>query len=123
MRPRVIQARTLCRSTMKARPARMRRTMSRRPVIRACSKRTTRCSPSYPALQSNRPARLASGRFFVLATLCRGPCRALSVVFLQIALADADGLGRDLHQFVISDELDRGLKRDLYRRREAHRLV
>ncbi len=39
--------------------------------------------------------------------------RALALVLGEIALADADGLGRDLHQLVVGDELDGRLQREL----------
>src|SRR5690606_3217871 len=39
--------------------------------------------------------------------------RPLALVFLQVALADADRLRRDLGEFVVGDELDRVLERQL----------
>jgi hypothetical protein len=43
-------------------------------------------------------------------------------VLLQVALADADRLGRDLDQLVVGDELDRVLERELDRRRDLDRV-
>jgi hypothetical protein len=58
----------------------------------------------------------------VLGGLRRFARRALAVVLLQVALADADRLRRDLHQFVVGDELDRVLERQLDRRRDLDRV-
>src|SRR5512140_566601 len=52
--------------------------------------------------------------------LARG---ALALVLLQVPLADADRLRRALGQFVVGDELDGVLERELDRRRERDRLV
>src|SRR2546430_10856824 len=49
--------------------------------------------------------------------------RSLAVLLLQKALADADGGGRHLDQFVIGDELDRVLQRQLDGWREQDRIV
>ena len=56
------------------------------------------------------------------APLMRFARGALAVVLLQVALAQADRLGRDLHQFVVVDELDRVLQRQLDRRRDLDRV-
>jgi hypothetical protein len=47
---------------------------------------------------------------------------ALAVVFLQVALAQAHALGRDLDQLVVLDELDAVLQRQLDRRRDLDRV-
>ena len=48
--------------------------------------------------------------------------RLLALVLLQVALADADRLRRDLDQLVVGDELDRVLQRQLDRRRDLDRV-
>ena len=44
-------------------------------------------------------------------------------MLLQVALADADRLGRDFDQFVVVDEFDCRFQRQLDRRGQAHRFV
>src|ERR1700759_4140652 len=48
---------------------------------------------------------------------------ALALVLLEVALAQADRLGRDLDELVVVDELDRRLERELARRRQRELLV
>ncbi len=44
-------------------------------------------------------------------------------MLLQVALAQTDGLRRDLDQFIVIDEFHRILQRQLDRRHQAHRFV
>src|SRR5690606_35730301 len=52
-----------------------------------------------------------------------GAVGAAALVLLEVALAQADGLGRDLDELVVADELDRVLERELDGRREVDGLV
>src|SRR6187402_2228633 len=45
---------------------------------------------------------------------------ATTLVFLQVALAQTDGLRRDFDQFVVVDKLNRVFQRHLDRRHETH---
>ena len=57
------------------------------------------------------------------ADLGGGPVRALALVLLQEALAQADGFRRDLDQLVVGDEFHRVFQRQADRRHEVDRLV
>src|SRR5690606_12298638 len=71
--------------------------------------------------------RLARGGFcalyLIFSATCRGPTRALALVFLEEALADADGGGGDFDELVVVDELDGLLEGEADRRAEGEVLV
>src|SRR2546421_8313058 len=75
-------------------------------------------APSLARTPPKAPGARSSGRDGALAAR-----RALAVLLLQKALADADGGGRDLDQLVIGDELDRVLQRQLDGWRQQDRVV
>jgi hypothetical protein len=87
------------------------------PTISSAARRCVSTPRSEGAAHGTAPGR--GSETPASRTLARGP---LAVVFLQVALADADALGRDLHQLVVGDELHRVLERQLDRRRDLDRV-
>src|SRR5512143_3724285 len=74
-------------------------------------------TPARPVASGAMPGSAARARSSRLAA------RLLPLVLFQEALADADRLRRDLHEFVVGDELDGVLERQRDRRRQRDRLV
>src|SRR5918992_4589609 len=92
----------------------------RSPWKRPCSLRVKRRTAK--ATRERSPARCEAA-FVPLASLCDRALGAPALVLLEMALAQADRLRRDLGELVVADELDRVLERELDRRREQDRLV
>ena len=93
----------------------------RRASCAPARRRSRRSTPSWSERRRAAPRQStdseatkgASGRF---------ARRLLALVLLQVALADADRLRRDLDQLVVGDELDRVFERQLDRRRDLDRV-
>src|SRR5258705_3099945 len=91
------------------------------PSVRALWSRSPRAAAS--ATRVNKKA--ARGGLSRLQKAASGsfPTRLLPLVFLEMALADADRLRRHFHQLVVGDELHRVFQVQLDRRHETHGFV